>query len=297
MTRVYIDTDGGLDDALALAFLLRHPDPEVAAIGSVHGNVTAEAAARNSLRLLELLDTEVPVVVGADRPLQRELHLRHPDDPAAAILGPAERATPATGAAAERIVQLAHESGEPLSLLMIGPLTNLALALRQEPHLPTLVGTVIAMGGAFHCQGNITPHAESNIWHDPDAAAEVLAAGFADLTFVGLDVTRHVQPTTDWLRALADDPLPWGPYAHALAALPAEQRPPLPLHDPLAAAVLLAPDITTRHSGHVTVELTDDEHRGHTSLHPDPRCGTRVHVAAEVDATAALQVLLHGLSC
>ncbi|NIH82788.1 nucleoside hydrolase [Amycolatopsis viridis] len=291
---VLVDTDGGLDDALALVFLTRSPAVDVVAIGSVHGNVPAEAAARNTLRVLELLETEVPVAQGATAPLTREVHYRHPEDPVGRLLGPPAAKPVGEPAAAQLLRHVRARPGE-LALLMLGPLTNLALALQREPRLPGLAGRVVVMGGVFTGDGSVSAVAETNIWSDPEAADQVLTAGF-DLTLVGLDVTRQVQPTTGWLTALAQDPLPWGGFAKLLAAAPTDQRPPMPLHDPLAAAVLARPDLVSCRTTPVRVELAEGAARGRTRADSSGRGGQpAVQVAEDVHVEQALDVLIEGL--
>ena len=215
MHHVIVDTDGGLDDALALSYLARRSRVELVAVSSVHGNVPAAAAANNSLRILELSgDTTTPVSVGAEAPLNQPLHLGHPEDPVGALAGPPTR-SPNAESASEQIVRLARQQPKALTLLALGPLTNVALALLTEPDLPRLLGRIVIMGGAFAVTGNRTPDAESNIWHDPEAADAVLSAGF-DCTVVPLDITRQAVATREWLAALATNPTHlWGQAAAA----------------------------------------------------------------------------------
>lgn len=207
-TTVVVDQDGGLDDALALILLARAPGIEIVGIGSVHGNVTAEAAASNGLRALELGGNRTtPVAVGAAEPLAQPLHLAHPEDLLGKLAGAPKRAPAPAETAAEQLVRLAHEHAGEIDLLTLGPLTNIALALRAEPELPRLLRRVVSMAGALTVKGNISEHAESNVWHDPEAAAEVMTAGF-DLTLVPLDVTRKATVTRLWARTPRDRPGP-----------------------------------------------------------------------------------------
>lgn len=292
---VVVDTDGGVDDALALVYLARSSTTNLIAVGSVHGNVTAHAAARNSLRILELAgDAETPVAIGAAQPLAQPLHLRHPDDPVGSLAGGTDR-RPTDETAANQLVRLAQQRPGELSLLAIGPLTNLALALAVEPRLPALLNRVVAMAGAFAVPGNITDYAESNVWHDPEAAAAVLTAGF-DLTMVGLDVTRPTTATRGWLARVATDPTQlWGQYAAALLAHNGADLPPLPLHDPLAAALLVCPELGTYQGQFVTVDVSDSEFRGQTKTGAKTISGGMVNVTATVDRPLFLRTLLDSL--
>lgn len=239
--RVVVDTDPGLDDALALQYLTRHPAVEILGVGSVHGNVPAHAAANNALRLLELVnDTETPVVVGAEEPLAQPLQLGQPSDEFGALAG-APRRQPAEASAADLIVQTARAMPGEVSLLALGPLTNVALALTKEPDLPHLLGRVVMMGGAITGAGNATAFAESNIAHDPEAAERVITAGF-ELTMVGLDVTRSATASPTWVRAIAADPL-WGEFARHVLTQYGDDLPPLPLHDPLTVRLVTGCDV------------------------------------------------------
>lgn len=293
---VIVDTDGGIDDALALIHVVRSPSIDLVAVGSVHGNVTTEAAARNSLRSLELAeDNHTPVAVGAAAPLTRELKLRHPEDLFGSAAGAPSR-EPTPESAVEQLVRLARQRPGQLSLLTLGPMTNIAQALAVEPALPDKIGKVVAMAGVIASPGNITPVAETNVWNDPDAFKVVLTAGF-DLTLVGLDVTRLATATSEWLQALAEDQTQlWGQYAAALLSEHGDQLPPLPLHDPLAAAVLIDPTVATLEHRTVAVSTSNDDLRGqlHAARNGDPNAAT-VEVATAVDHSRFLSSLLDSL--
>ncbi|MCG3751871.1 nucleoside hydrolase [Amycolatopsis sp. Poz14] len=291
-TTVIVDQDGGVDDALALVLLARTPGVEIVGVGSVHGNVSAAAAADNGLRALELAgDHSTAVAVGASDPLARPLHLAHPEDLLGKAAGSPKRTPVREETAAEQLVRLAWESPGRVDLLTLGPLTNVALALQAEPELPRLVRRVVSMAGAFEVTGNISDCAESNVWHDPEAAAQVVAAGF-DLTLVPLDVTRNATVTRLWLeRRAADQDRLWGRMAAMLLAMPGK-LPAFPLHDPLAAAILLDPSIARFCHASVTVDV--GERRGQTQTgEATPGANTAVVVAA--DASALLAQLTHAL--
>ncbi|MBN9748636.1 nucleoside hydrolase [Amycolatopsis sp. A1MSW2902] len=294
---VLVDTDGGLDDALALHYLARCPDIRLLAVGTVHGNVTAAAAARNALRALELAgDHSTPVAIGSAEPLAQALQLRHPDDPFAALAGKPGRG-PSDQGAVEQMLDLARACPGEVELLALGPMTNLARALAAEPDLPRLLRRVVAMAGAFDTTGNITPHAETNVRLDPDAADQVLAAGFA-ITLVSLDVTRTVAAGRGWLQQLADGAVPlWGPAA-AMLLQARDQVPSLPLHDPLAAAVLVDEHLALeRRTAPVAVVLDDRHgHRGATRIATDDPGRPAVAITSAVDPDAVLARLAAGLT-
>lgn len=189
----YLDCDTGIDDALALAYLLASPQADVRGIGTVSGNVSAAVGARNTLDLLQLAGhAHIPVAVGAHDPQTGTFHGGAPHVHGANGIGEVSLSTAAAGlaseTAAEMLVRLAHEHPGALRVLAIGPLTNIAEALRLEPELPRLVEEITIMGGAALAPGNITAVAEANIANDPEAAADVLAADW-NVTLVPLDVT------------------------------------------------------------------------------------------------------------
>ncbi|QWF78971.1 nucleoside hydrolase [Amycolatopsis sp. CA-230715] len=293
---IVVDTDGGLDDALAIVLLARSPGVELVGISSVHGNVTSGEAAANSARLLEVLgDHTTPVAVGASAPLAQPLHLSHPNDLLRRALGRPRRRTPAPSPAAEQIVALAKEHAGALDLLTLGPLTNIANALRLAPDLPRLLRRVVVMGGSFD-GGNITEHAEANVHHDPEAAEEVFAAGFA-LTVVPLDVTRNAIATRSWLRALVSAaPRLKMKAAAALGLLAARGKkgPRLRMHDALAAAVLLDRRVATDHHSAPVLVALDGDRRGETTAGTGDRRPATIVRAADVDEFRAR--LLEALS-
>lgn len=189
----YLDCDTGIDDALALAYLLASPQADVRGIGTVSGNVSAAVGARNTLDLLQLAGhAHIPVAVGAHDPQTGTFHGGAPHVHGANGIGEVSLSTAAAGlaseTAAEMLVRLAHEHPGTLRVLAIGPLTNIAEALRLDPELPRLVEKITIMGGAALAPGNITAVAEANIANDPKAAADVLAADW-NITLVPLDVT------------------------------------------------------------------------------------------------------------
>ncbi|RDI31095.1 purine nucleosidase [Lentzea flaviverrucosa] len=264
--RIIVDADPGIDDALALYYLRAQPETEIVAIGTVHGNVPVEQATANALRLVERLNLDVPVAMGAAKPLAQPLMTAesvHGEDGLGGHAGGEPTTSPTGESAAEQLANLARESPGELSLLAIGPLTNVALALQIEPRLPALLDKVVVMGGALNVPGNITSHAEANFWHDPEAADLVLAAGFDDLTIVGLDVTMEGHASQEWLDALPDDCFPrriLGFYADFYGSFLGKKG--FVPHDPLAAAILCDPGLATCHEDRFAIELTGRYTRG-----------------------------------
>ncbi len=243
----YLDCDTGIDDALALAYLLAAPAAEVVGIGTVSGNVSAAAGARNTLDLLALAGSgHIPVALGAHDPLAGcfggGAPWVHGENGIGGVTLTTAAASVVSESAAEMLVRLARTYPGTLKVLAIGPLTNIAEALRLEPSLPSLVESVTVMGGAALAPGNITPVAEANIFNDPEAAALVLAADW-DVTLVPLDVTMNsVLEETHRQQLLASS----SPVPQALGKMLGYYfrfyediygRPCSAMHDPLAAAL------------------------------------------------------------
>lgn len=269
--RIILDTDPGVDDALAIMYLAAQEDAEIIAVGSVHGNVPAPLAAQNALRVLELVNISAPVAVGAARPLAQPLQTAefvHGADGLGGRAGAPPRGRPVSTSAAEQLVRLARTHPGELTLLALGPLTNIALAVLLEPDLPKLLRSVVVMGGAVTVPGNITPYADANFFHDPEAADLVLSAGFPDLTLVALDATEQARAGAEWLTAVGALPGPRAEFANALLEHYAGFYSRMfgttscTLHDPLAAAIMLDPKLATYREMPLSVELTGTHTRG-----------------------------------
>lgn len=306
MTRpVYLDCDTGVDDSMALAYLLASPEIELVGIGGVHGNVSAAQGVQNTLRLLALAErTDIPVAVGANDPLVGEFAGGAPHVHGANGIGNIEIAETGAGPigedAAELLLRLAREHEGALEIIAVGPLTNLALALERDPELPGRVAQVTVMGGAALVPGNITPVAEANIAHDPEAAQAVVAASWP-VTLVPLDTTlANVLDEADRQRLCAAE----APIARAVGAaldyyfdfyVAEYGRRCSALHDPLAAAIAVggmlprvAPAVP------VEVDVTDGPGRGQTvcdlrgqRLGPVDREGETVRVVLETEGQLA----------
>lgn len=195
--RVIFDTDPGVDDAMALCFAMAHPRIELLGITTVFGNVTAAQATTNALYLTQLAGRSITIAQGASKPL-----VKHAEAPPDFIHGAdglgnlparvkADQSAADSRSAAQFIVDMARAHPGQITLVPVGPLTNIAAALALEPKLPQLLKNIVFMGGAARVAGNVSPVAEANVWNDPHAADAVLTAGF-DLTMIGLDVTYEV---------------------------------------------------------------------------------------------------------
>lgn len=191
MKKLLLDVDTGIDDAIAL--LLAAKESELVGVTTVNGNTSLDNATANTLKVLSLIGREdIPVVRGTDRPLLREPHFEarvHGDDGIGGALGEMVPGTPAEGFAPDFIIEQAEKHKGELVLVLLAPLTNMALAVRKEPRLKDWLKEVIIMGGALDTPGNITPKAEFNIFVDPEAAKVVFHADLP-ITLVGLDVTE-----------------------------------------------------------------------------------------------------------
>ena len=206
--KVIYDTDPGVDDAMALYFALAHPAIEVLGITTTFGNVSVVQASSNALYLTAIAGRTLPVTQGVAVPW-----CKAPEAPPAHIHGADGLGNLVTRrtvdakldprSSAQFIVDMARAQPGQITLVAVGPLGNLSLALMLEPRLPQLVREVIIMGGAVLEPGNVSPVAEANIWNDPHAADRVFAAGWK-LTMVGLDVTHRVSLTVELFKRLAD---------------------------------------------------------------------------------------------
>lgn len=247
MIRLVIDTDPGIDDALALFMVLAAARERVAAITTVAGNVPLADTTRNACAVLDAAGAgDIPVYPGAEASLLGSHHgadRYHGADGLGGVRPARIDATPRDEHGVLALVRLAHAHAGALDILALGPLTNVALAVALEPALPRLVRRLIWMGGTIAGQGNITPAAEFNAWCDPEAVHRVLGAGFA-LTLVSWETTlAHLVPWAAWEEWLAGD----GPRARFARAFMerAEARDRargfagMPIPDPLAAAVAL----------------------------------------------------------
>jgi len=186
-----IDTDTASDDAVAIIMALRAPDVRVAAITTVAGNVDVQQATRNALYTVERCGADVPVYVGAEKPLLRVYQNAtwfHGKDGLGDHNYPAPQLSPQNKHAVDAFIDIV-ESNPGIVIVTLAPLTNVALALATKPSIAKKVGRCVVMGGAPCCEGNVTPAAEFNIWVDPDAARMVFLSGMP-IELVGWQLSR-----------------------------------------------------------------------------------------------------------
>ena len=266
--KVIYDTDPGVDDAMALYFALAHPAIELLGITTTFGNVTVEQAAINALYLTAIVGKNVPVTKGVAMPWCKPAEVPPTHIHGADGLGnlpvrvlTSNQLDPRSSA--QFIVDKALAQPGEITLVAVGPLGNLSLALKLEPRLPQLLREVIVMGGTVTEPGNVSPVAEANVWHDPHAADHVFTAGWK-LTMVGLDVTHQVRVPLSMLERiarrhqhLATDTLlhAVGFYARFYTGLYAHvaQEPGCFAHDVLAFVYLVQPELFTLAQGAIRV--------------------------------------------
>lgn len=289
-TSVILDTDPGIDDAVALAAALFSPAIDVQLITTVAGNVSVEKTTRNVLQLLHFWNADVPVAQGAATPLTRPL------GDAAAVHGESgmegcafvthDRQTlgiPAFQAMYERLMA----SDEPLTIVTIGPLTNLALLLTHYPSSMAKIKRLVMMGGSAG-RGNFTPNAEFNIAIDPEAAARVFESGI-EIVMCGLDVTQQAVLVPDYLAALPALSQT-GRMLHAIFShyRSGSMATGLRMHDLCAIAWLVKPELFTLTHCFVAVETRGDYTAGTTVVDIEGRLNrpANAHVALGIDVPA-----------
>jgi len=270
--RIIIDTDPGVDDALAILLALRSPELKVEAITPVAGNVPLDYTLPNALKLVEIAGrTDVPVAGGAAHPLVRRLitgeHV-HGNNGLAGVEFPEPKIKPVAETAPEMIRKIVNANPGEISIVAVGPLTNVALALRADPALAVKLKSIVIMGGSLS-GGNVTPASEFNLYVDPEAARVVFDAGVS-LTMVGLDVTRKVLFTDQRLKALEVAKNPSGIAAAKIMESTIEHlsRGSHPMveamHDPLTVANLIDPGILTLKEYYIEVETEGEFTAGET---------------------------------
>ena len=294
---ILIDTDPGIDDAMAIFMAFAEPGLNVVGLTSVFGNVDVDKATRNALHLCALAGKNIPVARGLAVPRTQ------PPEPHATFVhgdsgfGDAELPKHTLKAtdehAVDMIIRLSHEYSGTLVLVPIGPLTNIAAALDKDPSLIERVARVVIMGGAVDVRGNVNEFAEANIWNDPHAADIVFAADW-DVLIVGLNVTEQllITPADMEKIALASPRLGrWLAKANDFYFdFHAEwyQKRACFIHDPSAILALVHPEYFDITAAAISVDLTGVE-KGRTALSPD---GHKVRYCHGVDIGRALHHIL-----
>jgi inosine-uridine nucleoside N-ribohydrolase len=297
-TPVILDCDPGHDDAIALLLALGSPEIEVTGVTTVYGNQTLDKTTDNALRVLALVGREdIPVAMGADRPLERDPHVAAHVHGESGLDGPElpQRASEPIGQHA--VDFLAEHVTSETVLVPVGPLTNVALALEQGIR----PARIVLMGGAI-AEGNMTPAAEFNIWADPEAAQRVFASGL-DVTMIGLDVTHAALLTPEWAERFRRAGRV-GTFVAELVEFFKQYHlrtygwDGAPIHDAVALAHALRPGIVQTQRLNVEIETVSELTRGRTVVdrwHRTER-EPNAHVGVEIDADAFLELLLERIA-
>ena len=291
---VIIDTDPGIDDCLALWLALTSPELDVRGISVSYGNTVVENAHRNAVEIVRRAGKRVPIAVGARRPMKRQLAVAI-ETHGASGLGYAD--VPPAGVILDwmkPLDRLLAAQPEPVTLVTLGPVTSLALALRSDPALVRAkVARHIAMIGNIEARGNTTPHSEFNAWCDPEALAIVIAAELPT-ELIGLDVTRKLVLKATEVYRLAHAGNPLANWLHDALRFylefhrQYEKLEGVVVNDVLAIAALLRPDSLGFQDLRLSVDLDDGDDRGRTRV--DPK-GSSARVALQVRPEPVRQLL------
>ncbi len=294
MKSVILDVDTGIDDSMAIAYAVHSPELDVLGITTVFGNITVEEATRNTLVVLDQLERPLPVYPGEAKPLQRDYtkpfarHIHGADGIGNQYREPSTRQAESLSGPEFIVQQIMANPGE-ITVIAVGPLTNIARALQLEPNIAQHIARLIVMNGAVTVPGNVTPYAEANTYSDPDAAALVFSSGMP-VTLVGLDVTMQTLLTAahleQWrslntnLATFLADMTDF--YMEAYKGVITSGR-GCALHDPLAVGVAIDPTFVRTESYAVHVECTDQDSLGKTTgVHASQ--APHIDVALDVDA-------------
>lgn len=309
--KIIIDTDPGVDDSMAIFFALRSPELDVIGLTTIFGNVHTDLATTNALRLLEIAGrADIPVAKGVDNPLTRPYEgpvpLVHGEDGQGNIYLPPPTTRPISQTAAAFIIEQVMSAPGEITLVPVGPLTNIALALRLEPRIAANVKEVVLMGGNALVPGNRMPTAEANVYNDPEAADVVFGANW-QVTMVGLDVTHRVNLTLDHMAqyARSNNPL----AKHISRILPFYRAyferdigaSGIYVHDSSAIGYLIDPSLFQVEQWPIRVE-TQGISRGKTwpatrrEISPEWLGRPRVNVCVDVDSARLIEMEMSRLT-
>ena len=313
--KIIIDSDPGTDDAMALMLALNSPELDVRAITVVPGNVVLQQGLDNALRMMSLANRcDIPVAAGAEHPLFQKLttaEFWHGKNGLANIELPPSKCKVDGRFAPDLIIDMVHAAPHEITLVPIGPLTNIALAVEKDPTIVPLVKEVILMGGSI-AGGNVNAAAEANIANDPEAAQIVFQAGWP-VTMVGLDVSNKTLFTKKQLEQLGQGHGPVSDFIYRVASYLIDLSARYgfsgtAMYDPLAVGVAIDAKLVTAPAMHVEVETRGEFTRGETVanrqgynernvLHGDhyvieglDRLQANVKVGTEVDANRFLEM-------
>ena len=304
--KIIIDTDPGIDDAMAIFFAFQAPELDVLGLTTVFGNVHIDMATQNALDLCNAADKTIPVAKGVGMPWvgpeSEYAQFVHGDNGLGNVKLPKSAQSADPRAAAQFIIDKAKEFPGEVTVVAVGPLGNLALALRLEPELPKILKRVVIMGGSALVPGNVSPVAEANIWNDPYAAEIVFNAGW-QLTMIGLDVTYEVDYDQNYLAKLAEVNPKLGSLIKEMAQFYVKfysetyqkaDRPICYFHDAMAIAHIIDPSLFEYQDGHIKVS-TDPLCYGQTSFAPVDDPNKNELWAKEPVVSVALKVNKEGI--
>jgi purine nucleosidase len=308
--KVMIDCDVGVDDAFALILAFHSPELEVKAVTGVNGNVPLDQVFENIQKVLSLIQPKnKPLIArGADRPLRGKTVYAHSVHGGDGLGGAKidriegeEWWQIFSGSADDLIIKMAHQLRNELTLIATGPLTNLALGIQRDLEGMKKLKEIVVMGGAVRTKGNITPHAEFNIFSDPLAAKIVFESGLP-ITLVSLDVTHQVNLTSQYMEEKVK-PIknPFSQFIIEATGYNSTTRQfrnneIIHLHDPLAVGVVINPNLVRKERLSIHVETQEEDHYGKTS---EVKEGQKIEVCLEVDAGKFLDLFvsrIHGNS-
>ncbi len=299
-SRVIIDTDPGVDDAFALLLAMRSPELKIEAITPVAGNVPLDLTLPNALRMVEIAGrTDIPVAAGAKAPMVRRLvtaAYAHGENGLGGAVFPEPTTKPVNEPAAELIRQIIRKYPGEVTLITLGPLTNVAAAFAGDSDLASKVRGLVMMGGSLS-GGNITPAAEFNIYVDPEAARIVFQSGIP-ITMVGLDVTRKTALTEDHVKQLTAGKSAVSQAAAKIARNAIDHNRSQGfligpnMHDSLAVTAFLDPSILTFENYYVDVEVNGELTAGQT-LGYSPNQGD-LRRSAEMQKKAESTMVIRG---
>ena len=307
-SRIIIDTDPGVDDSMAILFAFCSPELKIEGLTTIFGNSGSAQTTENALRLVELAGhPEVPVARGAETPLLRPFTgmgwMVHGRNGLGEIDFPKPKGTPDPRRAAQFIVDMIMENPGEITLVPLGPLTNIALAVALEPKITENVKEVVLMGGSAMGQGNASAVAEANIKNDPEAAKIVFDAPWP-VTMVGLDVTKKSIMTPDYIEELKAASNKFTDFIgqivphYAAFYLEYENLVGFYVHDSSALAYVIDPSLFTTRKMHVNVETKSEVTAGMTTT--DWRFKSpgeaNVNVCVDVDNERFLKLYLDRLS-
>ena len=270
--RIIIDTDPGIDDALTFLFALASPEIKLEALTTTQGNVTLEKATRNALSVLELAQaSHIPVIQGSVLPLVQPLRASadvHGESGLGNSRLPEPRTKPIPGHAVDFLIERILAEPNEISIFPIGPLTNIAMAIRKEPKFAKAVKELVIMGGAIQESGNMTPLAEFNIYVDPHAAHIVFHSSIP-ITLIPLDITQKCMLKQEHLDRLLKINSPVSRFINDavrvyLKASNERGFEGSALHDPLTLSTIIAPELLTLKEYYVDVDISGGVSMGKT---------------------------------